>query len=561
MGSLKHALRLTAILALAVSTARAQDHAPTFPGLPGRGAAPATPAAPAGNTERYRTQLAGAERGATYSTTVSDYVLVGFRISYGTSDGQQVIQGLVPLFQDSNGRIIPGGAFGTTTTINETVQAKDGYAVGGMLVQPGDSILGFAVNFDRIKKMPDGSVALEMTDGYRSSWFGSQGGRRQQPVQLHGHGNPVVGVYGSFLANLSSIGLVCRGVAPADGLPDQAPKPDPAIAPAVAGAPALAPAPNAADSHISAEFLQQYRDGLVFVDGDNGKGSGFICNLQNHKLLVTNAHVLAGVHAPSFHLLDRSPIKVSQAAVAVGHDIAVLAVTDGGKAIDAMESVDTNIAIGDPIVVLGNSEGAGVIKPLDGKIVGLGPNLVEVDAEFVPGNSGSPIIHKASGKVIGVATYLLRRQFESDGSRAVKTEVRRFGYRLDSVKKWEPIVWQSFYAQAAQIEKVQGLSSDLVHLLQDLDSGKFNPERHQNPVIKNRIDSWIEVRKRRGVSKRDVETADANLFSFLKVACETDVTQVRRQLTYDYFIRQLDEEQKDRDELAKVFGKVAALVR
>ncbi len=323
--------------------------------------------------------------------------------------------------------------------------------------------------------------------------------------------------------------------------------------------PPAAPAAGA-ESHPT-DLVQDYRNGLVFVEGSQGRGSGFICNLQGHKLLISNAHVLAGIQAPVFKLLDRSPIQVGQASVAVGHDIAVLAVANGGKPFEAMESVDTTAAIGDAVVVLGNSEGAGVIKPLEGKIVGLGPDLVEVDAQFVPGNSGSPIIHKPSGKVIGVATYLMMRRFGDENGKGVKTEVRRFGYRLDSVKKWQPIVWPAFYAQAAEVAKVEGLTGDLVRFLQDLSTGKIHPELHQNPVIKPRLDSWLEVRRRKGVSPHDKEMADENLLSFLKLACQTDVTQARQRLTYDYFIRELDQEENDRRELSAVFTKLVTLLR
>ncbi len=36
--------------------------------------------------------------------------------------------------------------------------------------------------------------------------------------------------------------------------------------------------------------------------------------------------------------------------------------------------------------------------------------LVEVDAKFVEGNSGSPIIHVKTGKVIGIATFALKAE-------------------------------------------------------------------------------------------------------------------------------------------------------
>ena len=75
-----------------------------------------------------------------------------------------------------------------------------------------------------------------------------------------------------------------------------------------------------------------------------------------------------------------------------------------------------SVKIGDAIVVLGNSGGGGVVTKLEGKLVGIGPDRIEVSAEFIPGNSGSPIIHVPTGKVIGIATYLTRRYEEFAGN-------------------------------------------------------------------------------------------------------------------------------------------------
>ena len=95
-----------------------------------------------------------------------------------------------------------------------------------------------------------------------------------------------------------------------------------------------------------------------------------------------------------------------------------------------LDNLNANVAVGDEVWVLGNAEGAHVVTPIAGKLVGIGPNLVEVDAPFVPGNSGSPIIHKRTGKVIGVATYVIQRAADAAPGLSLPTAVRRFGYRV-----------------------------------------------------------------------------------------------------------------------------------
>ena len=138
-----------------------------------------------------------------------------------------------------------------------------------------------------------------------------------------------------------------------------------------------------------------------------------------------------------------------------------------------MKDVDANAAIGDSVVVLGNAEGGGVVNTIIGKIVGIGPNLVEIDAPFVPGNSGSPIVHLKSGKVIGVATYLVTNQYDlSTNQHLKKPVVRRFGYRVDSVKAWQPVNWRLFDLQAAEMENITRLTDDLYDFFRDLDENR-----------------------------------------------------------------------------------------
>jgi serine protease Do len=164
--------------------------------------------------------------------------------------------------------------------------------------------------------------------------------------------------------------------------------------------------------------------------------------------------------------------------------------------------------------------------------------------------------------VIGVATYAIIRKYDPATKRPVKDPViRRFGYRLDSVKKWEPVNWQAFNAQAAEIESIEKLTADLVAFLQDLGKdGRVNRGAHTNPVIKTRIDQWIDVRSRR-LSARDALNADQSLLSFLKVTCQSDITAAQQRITYDYFRRQLEDEQKERTEIAGVFGKIVESMR
>jgi hypothetical protein len=174
-----------------------------------------------------------------------------------------------------------------------------------------------------------------------------------------------------------------------------------------------------------------------------------------------------------------------------------------------------------------------------------------VDALFVPGNSGSPIIHLKTGKVIGVATYALIRRYDATTMRAAQTPVvRRFGYRLDSVTAWQPVNWNSFAAQAAELESIEKLTEDLGKLVSDIAAHhKITPGIHNNPAIKVPLDLWSADRERK-LSPSDKAMSEQNLVSRLKSACQTDLTTARSQFTFDYFQRKLAEEQRHRDNIA-----------
>jgi hypothetical protein len=308
----------------------------------------------------------------------------------------------------------------------------------------------------------------------------------------------------------------------------------------------------------AARFVQTYHDSLVFVTGTEGAGSGFVAAMGNGNFLVTNVHVVAGIPDATFKKLDGATVRGGAPSMAVGEDIFYMALPAGGTPLPIMRGVDSNAAIGDEVAVLGNAEGQGVINTIIGRIVGIGPNLVEVDAPFVPGNSGSPIIHLKTGKVIGVATYYVTNEYDVTTKRKlIRPVIRRFGYRLDGVNKWQPVDWGAFWQQRDQMESIEKLTADLYDFYVDLDDNKgaITPGRHTNPIFKNRINDWIEASRGRA-TPADRLAANANLLSFLKTACESDIAIAQREITYDYFQRELADQKQYRDAMAKGFEEM-----
>jgi hypothetical protein len=88
--------------------------------------------------------------------------------------------------------------------------------------------------------------------------------------------------------------------------------------------------------------------------------------------------------------------------------------------------------------VFGNSQGSGVNTEVKGKLLGAGGRTIELDAPFVAGNSGSPIILQSSGKVIGVAAYVTYKSADwSDFDSSFVYKPRRFAQRIDNMNEEE----------------------------------------------------------------------------------------------------------------------------
>ena len=227
------------------------------------------------------------------------------------------------------------------------------------------------------------------------------------------------------------------------------------VVPAPVPAPAPAAAPAAPTAAFSTDKSMRF---LAIIKGDYSSGSGFIAKFKTGTSLITNAHVLSGNTTFTAQLADGSNIDLEGLRCAQGRDIVSVdnsKLTDG---FEVMDDVTTGTSIGDDVVILGNSMGGGVITQIPGKITGIGPDLVEVDAKFVSGNSGSPVVHVKTGKVIGIATYSMIQKVTGDfgkDSSFANTE-RRFAYRIDNIPGWQTTGWAAFEQEGQIVHGVQG---------------------------------------------------------------------------------------------------------
>ena len=304
------------------------------------------------------------------------------------------------------------------------------------------------------------------------------------------------------------------------------------------------------------QLVHDFSASLIFIEGGGGAGSGFVCQWKDGVFVTTNQHVLAGMPTVKLTRLDGERVKAGTVQAAVGHDIMRLATGEVANPLLASENVEADARIGDEVVVLGNSEGARVIQPLTGRLIGIGPDRIEVSAEFVPGNSGSPIIHVKSGKVIGIATYLMQRRFAALADRK-ETKVRRFGYRLDSVKQWQPVAWTAYQAEKIEADKVEATTKDLARLIEAMRRDKpVNAGDFSNGAISRPVRDFAQSMEKQKLSPADRTRVTTGFLSSLRSATQGDIVQARQRLRYDFFRRAVEEEAEVRDQMHQLFDKM-----
>jgi len=200
------------------------------------------------------------------------------------------------------------------------------------------------------------------------------------------------------------------------------------------------------EAEIKAQFDYSFNDildKLVIINcsGKDGRsaGSGFVAKMDGKTYLFTNQHVIFGTDRISFKTVAGKTLKPRSVELSRSRDIARLLLADDVEGFGVSEKVLMDV----PVAVFGNSEGGGVATELYGKTTGIGADLIEVSAEFVSGNSGSPVLD-LDQMVVGVASYV-RFATTSRMTKGTRFEnkTRRFCYRL-SGSGWVKVGWKSY---------------------------------------------------------------------------------------------------------------------
>jgi len=208
--------------------------------------------------------------------------------------------------------------------------------------------------------------------------------------------------------------------------------------PGTGGAAREAPAREAPATGRIARNPEEQRKSVLLVRTSGSNSSGFIAKVEGRYFAYTSVHCIDSEDIGFFDYLGRrvavrEPVEVVAASIGLDVDIARMRLVDTPEyALEFAE--EGRFAARDAVFALGDSGGEGVLLSLPGTIVGVGPFKVEVDCEFVPGNSGGPIV-TGDGRVVAIASYMT-----TDGTvwaRGTQHAVRRFGWIPGRDYDWE----------------------------------------------------------------------------------------------------------------------------
>jgi hypothetical protein len=180
-------------------------------------------------------------------------LLVGFECGVGKFGNIDCVYALRPLYLTADGvdsyqefglfadRRLPKNKVIKTRVVKSVhIEARPGYAVGGLTLRAGLCINGLSVTFMKIK-----GRALDPTQSYTSDWVGDRTGGREASVDADGA--LVVGVYGSQDDDhVFGLGLIHALELPPAPKPEPVPEETPAVEPPTKPAVPAKPAKPAA---------------------------------------------------------------------------------------------------------------------------------------------------------------------------------------------------------------------------------------------------------------------------------------------------------------------------
>ena len=219
----------------------------------------------------------------------------------------------------------------------------------------------------------------------------------------------------------------------------------------------------------TAKSLEEAEKCVLMATTSDSNGSAFVALTNGRLYVYTNVHVAA---ADRLKFIDFNGDLVRHESIG---EVVEWNASDH-KGVDLVRfplssKVDYALSFKDRIEIesrsnvwaLGDSGGENILKSLPGRITGIGPDKIEVDCEFIPGNSGGPIVNE-DGKVVGVASYM--KLDKSPWAKGTEQEIRRIGWIIHSGYKWGEVTCNDLVEESRMIDDSINASLILIAVME-----------------------------------------------------------------------------------------------
>ena len=306
---------------------------------------------------------------------------------------------------------------------------------------------------------------------------------------------------------------------------------------------------GASESTKSAKIVPEITACMVEIRGDRSSGTGFIAELKGKDFIVTNLHVLSGNKNIEFYASNGKTISIGNIFGAEDYDIALIQVDSPSAKLSIQQELDKQKLENKKVIVPGNALGDGVFSAIKGKVLAVGPQLIEVDAKFVSGHSGSPIITKdilGNHTVLGVATFTKTTKLQGRDKLSRYDDTRWYGYRLDNIEKWQKVSWSHFSKEAERLCDVETRTEDIVRFF----TTGTGPIANDPDII-----ALIRDMQNHGtLGKRSTASYESTFKSYIIRVLLKDIEQ-NYLYQYSYHQKQFEEQKKIREEMADMINQ------
>ncbi|NGZ78009.1 S1C family serine protease [Saccharibacillus alkalitolerans] len=158
------------------------------------------------------------------------------------------------------------------------------------------------------------------------------------------------------------------------------------------------------------DIISSVGEKVVMIETSDGSiGSGFLYNDRGD--ILTNAHVVSGFKDVTVTTSGSEDMEGTVIGIGEETDVAVVRVA-GLEGVEPLEmKLDAEAEIGDEVLALGSPLGlqntvtTGIVSGVD-RTFDIAPyyyeGLYQISAPIAPGNSGGPLVDRATGRVLGI---------------------------------------------------------------------------------------------------------------------------------------------------------------